>query len=53
MHFIPAFGFIASRVLPAGQGKLAVFAFAGLFVGLVGYAFAEALSGRAFLAMLH
>ena len=53
MHFIPAFGFIASRVLPANQGRAAVFAFAGLFVGLVGYTFAEALSGRAFLAMLY
>jgi hypothetical protein len=27
--------------------------FAGLFVGFVGYAFAEALSGKAFLAMLN
>jgi hypothetical protein len=52
MHFIPVFGFIASRLLPAGQGRVAVFAFAGLFVGLVAYTFAEALSGRAFLAML-
>jgi hypothetical protein len=51
MHFIPVFGFIASRLLPAGQGRAAVFAFAGLFVGLVGHTFAEALSGRPFLAM--
>jgi len=53
MHFIPAVGFIASRVLTAGRGRVAVFAFAGLFVGLVCYTFAEALSGRAFLAMLY
>jgi hypothetical protein len=53
MHFIPAFGYIASRVLPAGRGRAAVLAFAGLFVGLVGYTFIEALSGRAFLAMLY
>jgi hypothetical protein len=53
MHFIPAFGFIASRVLPAPQGRVAVFAFAALFVGLVGYTFAEALSGRTFLAMIY
>jgi hypothetical protein len=52
MHFIPAFGFIASRVLPASSGKRAVYAFAALFVALVAYTFAEALSGRAFLAML-
>ena len=53
MHFIPVFGLIASRMLPAGQGRAAVFAFAGGFVALVGYTFAEALSGRAFLAMLY
>jgi hypothetical protein len=53
MHFIPVFGFICSRVLSAGQGRVAVLAFAGLFVALVAYTFAEALSGRAFLAMLY
>ena len=53
MHFIPVFGFIASRALPASSGKRAVYAFAVLFFGLVGYTFAEALSGRAFLAMLY
>lgn len=53
MHFIPVVGFIASRMLSAGHGRVAVFAFAGLLVALVGYTFAEALSGRAFLAMLY
>ena len=53
MHFIPLFGLVASRALPTARGKVAVFAFAGLFVTLVGYTFAEALSGRAFLAMLY
>lgn len=53
MHFIPVFGFIAGRLLPTGQGRAAVFGFAGLFVVLVGYVFAAALSGRAFLAMLY
>jgi hypothetical protein len=53
MHFVPAFGFIASRVLSASKGKMAVVMFAGLFVGLVGYVFIEALSGQAFLAALH
>jgi hypothetical protein len=52
MHFIPAFGLIASRALPVSSGKWAVHSFALLFAGLVGYTFAEALSGRAFLAML-
>ena len=53
MHFIPVFGLIASRMVPASQGRAAVFAFAVLFIGLVGYTFVEALSGRAFLAMLY
>ena len=53
MHFIPAFGFVVSRTLSADRGRLAVLVFAGLFAGLVGYTFAEALSGRAFLAMLY
>jgi hypothetical protein len=53
MHFIPVFGLVASRVLPTRRGRTAVFAFAGLFVALVGYTFAEALSGKAFLAMLY
>jgi hypothetical protein len=53
MHFIPVFGFIASRVLSAGHGRVAVFAFAGMFVALVSYTFVEALSGRAFLALLN
>lgn len=53
MHFIPAFGLVASRTLSASSGRMAVGMFAALFVGLVGYTFAEALSGRAFLAMLY
>ena len=53
MHFIPVIGFVASRLLPANQGRLAVFCFAGLFVALVGYTFVQALSGQAFLEMLH
>ena len=53
MHFIPAFGLIASRALPVGFGRVSVLTFAVLFVALVGYTFTEALSGRAFLAMLY
>jgi hypothetical protein len=53
MHFIPAFGFVASRMLPVGRGRLALLAFAGLFVALVGYTFVQALSGQPFLAMLY
>jgi hypothetical protein len=53
MHFIPAFGFVVSRVLRAGAAKRLVFTFTGLFVALVGYTFFEALSGQPFLAMLY
>src|SRR5687767_10583283 len=53
MHFVPAFGLIASRPLSANSGRMAVVTFAGLFVGLVGYVFVEALSSQAFLAALH
>ena len=52
MHFIPAFGLIAGRMLPTGRGRVAVLAFTGLFVALVAYAFIGALSGRPFLSML-
>ena len=53
MHFIPAFGLVASRAFSPSSGRMAVVTFAGLCVGLVGYVFVEALSGQAFLAMLH
>jgi hypothetical protein len=52
MHFIPAFGVIASHTLQARTAGWAVVGFTGLFVALVGYAFAGALSGQAFLAIL-
>lgn len=52
MHFIPAFGWLAARLLPPRQGTLAVWGFSALFVGFVGYAFFEALLGTAFLAAL-
>ena len=52
MHFIPAFGFAASMLLPPYAGRMAVLAFSVVFTALVGYAFAEALMGRPFLPML-
>ena len=52
MHFIPAFGFAASMLLPPYAGRMAVVAFSVVFTALVGYAFAEALMGRPFLPML-
>jgi hypothetical protein len=53
MHFIPAFGFIASRVLEVSLARWAVFGFASLFAALVGYTFVEALSGKVFLTMIY
>lgn len=53
MHFIPAFGLVASRLLYADAASRAVIAFAGLFVAFVGYVFLEARSGQPFLAMLY
>ncbi|WP_162917136.1 hypothetical protein [Dongia deserti] len=53
MHFIPAFGFVVSRLLEPHLAGRAVLGFAGLFVGWTGYTFVEALSGRPFLAMLY
>lgn len=52
MHFIPAFGYLASRALSAQAGRIAVLAFSAAFTAFVGYALAEALSGRPFLPML-
>ena len=52
MHFIPAFGFIASLLLSANAARLAIIAFSALFTGLVGYAFVESLMGRPFLPTL-
>ena len=51
MHFIPVFGFFATLLLPASTARVAVIVFSGLFTALVGYTFAEALSGRPFLPM--
>jgi hypothetical protein len=52
MHFIPAFGFIASLLLSASAARRAVIAFSAVFIAFVGYTFGEALMGRPFLQML-
>jgi len=52
MHFIPAFGWLAARLLPPRQGTVAVWGFSVLFVGFIAYAFVEAIRGAAFLTML-
>jgi hypothetical protein len=52
MHFIPAFGFVASLVLSASAARRAVIVFSAAFVAFVGYTFSEALMGRPFLEVL-
>jgi hypothetical protein len=52
MHFIPAFGYLASHGLSRQAGRIAVLTFSAAFTTLVGYALAEALGGRPFLPTL-
>ena len=52
MHFIPAFGFIVSRMFSSPAGHKAVLAFCVLYVAFVACTFVEALMGKPFLAML-
>jgi len=52
MHIIPLFGFAVSRMLGAGQARMAVIAFSAVFTVLVGYCFAEALMGLPFLSAI-
>jgi hypothetical protein len=49
MHFIPAFGWIAGRMLPARSGQRAVWIFAATFTGLIVFALAQAIIGRPFI----
>jgi len=53
MHFVPAFGFVVSRLISLGPSRLAVLSFSGLYVVVVLYTFIEAFLGRSFLAALH
>jgi len=48
LHFVPAVGFVAARLLPAPAARWAVIAGAVAFFGLVAYAFVEALMGLPF-----
>jgi hypothetical protein len=51
MHFVPAFGLVSAWVW-GGARTRPVWLFSAVYVGLVAYAFAEALSGRPFLPFL-
>lgn len=51
MHFLPAFGLVSAWAW-GGARRLPVWLFSAVYVGLVAYAFAEALSGRPFLPFL-
>ena len=52
MHFIPAFGVLASRTLPARAGRVSVYGFSLLFIGFVVFTFVEALMGMSFLSSI-
>lgn len=52
MHFIPAAGLIASRVMAPAPARLTVYAASFAYVALVGYTFMQALAGQPFLAFL-
>ncbi len=52
MHFVPAFGLAASLSFRQRAARNAVWLFAGAYVGLVGFAFAQALMGMPFLPSL-
>ena len=54
MHFIPVV-WVHRQPRASGQPSAGrrCLGFTGMFVGLVGYVFVEALSGQAFLAVLH
>lgn len=49
VHFLPVFGFLASRVLPSRSGTAAVWCAAGLYTALAAALFAQALAGRPLL----
>jgi hypothetical protein len=49
MHFIPAFGWVAGRVLPARSGRTAVWIFATAFMGFIAFALVQAIMGRPFI----
>lgn len=49
MHFIPAFGWLASRMLPQARARTAVWTFSAGFVGFVAVVLAQAILGLPFL----
>lgn len=49
MHFIPAFGWLASKALPQAHARTTVWTFSLAFVGFVAFALAQAILGLPFL----
>jgi hypothetical protein len=48
MHFIPAAGFVASRILPQSLGRLAVIGASGLYTAFVVFTLIQAATGQPF-----
>lgn len=49
MHFVPAFGWLASKALPQSRARTAVWTFSLAFVGFIAFALAQAILGLPFL----
>jgi hypothetical protein len=52
VHALPIVGWLAGKTLPPTIAKIAVVAFATLYLAFIGWTFAEALKGRPFLPLL-
>jgi hypothetical protein len=46
MHFIPAFGWVAARLLPAARARQSVWIFAAAFTGFIAFTLVQAIMGR-------
>ncbi len=49
MHFIPAFGYISTKISETGYTRTGVIGFSFAYIGLIAYAFTGALNGQPFL----
>ena len=49
MHFIPAFGWVAAKLLPLGAAGRAVWAFSAAFAVFIGLVLGQAILGKPFL----
>lgn len=49
MHFIPAFGWVAAKLLPLGQARRAIWTFSAAFAVFIGLVLGQAILGKPFL----